>query len=79
MIGIIGGILGISIGYGFCYLLSITPFPEGDFFRMKTMPVNFDPMFYVFGILFGFITTLFAGFFPALKASKIDPVAIIRG
>jgi lipoprotein-releasing system permease protein len=79
IIGVIGGTAGISVGYGFSYLLSITPFPQGDFFRMKTMPVNFNPLFYVFGVLFGFITTLFAGYFPALKASKIDPVQIIRG
>jgi lipoprotein-releasing system permease protein len=30
-------------------------------------------------IFFGFLTTLFAGYFPSKKASKIDPVAIIRG
>jgi lipoprotein-releasing system permease protein len=79
MIGVMGGLGGILVGYGFCSLLDITPFPEGDFFRMKDMPVNFDPRFYAFGMLFGFITTLIAGFFPALKASRIDPVAIIRG
>jgi lipoprotein-releasing system permease protein len=79
MIGISGGLLGITVGYGLCSLLDITPFPEGDFFRMKDMPVNFDPRFYAFGIVFGFITTLIAGYFPALKASRIDPVEIIRG
>jgi lipoprotein-releasing system permease protein len=79
IIGVLGGVLGVTAGFGFCSLLSITPFPQGDFFRTPTMPVNFDPMFYVFGVLFGFLTTLFAGYFPALKASKVDPVAIIRG
>ncbi len=79
IIGILGGLLGISIGYFFSYLISQTPFPEAGFLKITTFPVNFDPRFYVAGVFFGFVTTLFAGYFPALKASKIDPVAIIRG
>jgi lipoprotein-releasing system permease protein len=79
IIGILGGIFGLILGYVLCYLLSITPFPEGSFIRIDTYPVNFIPLHYVLGLLFGFLTTLFAGFFPALKASRIDPVGIIRG
>lgn len=79
IIGLLGGLLGIILGYGGCYLLSITPFPEAKFMRLKTLPVNFDSMFYILGLCFGFITTLFAGYFPARKASRIDPVSIIRG
>ena len=67
IIGILGGLLGIVLGYGGCYLLSITPFPEAKFMRLKTLPVNFDSMFYILGLCFGFITTLFAGYFPARK------------
>lgn len=79
IIGVLGGILGLLVGFLFSYLLSITPFPEGTFFRIDTFPVNFLPEHYIMGVLFGFITTLFAGFFPSRKASKIDPVIIIRG
>jgi lipoprotein-releasing system permease protein len=31
------------------------------------------------GFCFGVITTVLAGFFPSLKAAKVDPVQIIRG
>jgi lipoprotein-releasing system permease protein len=79
IIGILGGLLGLLVGFFFCYLLSRTPFPEGTIIRISTYPVNFVPLHYVLGIVFGFLTTLFAGFFPALKASKIDPVSILRG
>jgi lipoprotein-releasing system permease protein len=79
IIGIMGGLLGLLIGFGFSYLLSRTPFPAGSFFRISTYPVNFLPQHYIMGVLFGFFTTLFAGFFPSLKASRIDPVRIIRG
>ena len=79
IIGILGGSLGLGVGFLFSYLLSITPFPEGTFFRIATFPVNFLPEHYIMGVLFGFLTTLFAGYFPSRKASRIDPVRIIRG
>lgn len=79
IIGIMGGIMGVLVGYGFSYLLSITPFPEGTVIRINTFPVNFLAVHYLTGLLFGFLTTLFAGFFPSLRASRIDPVRIIRG
>lgn len=79
IIGIAGGLLGLGIGFFFSYLLSVTPFPAGEFFRIDTFPVNFNPMHYLIGLFFGFLTTLFAGWFPSRKAARIDPVAIIRG
>lgn len=41
-------------------------------------PVQFDPSIFVSGIMFGLIVSLGAGYFPAKKASKVDPVAIFR-
>ncbi len=79
IIGVAGGALGLLIGFFFSYLLSITPFPAGEFFRIDTFPVNFNPWHYASGLGFGFLTTLFAGYFPSKRASKVDPVKIIRG
>jgi lipoprotein-releasing system permease protein len=79
MIGITGGALGLLVGFFFSYLLSITPFPAGEFLRLDTFPVNFKPIHYLEGVFFGFVTTLFAGYFPSKRASKVDPVQIIRG
>jgi lipoprotein-releasing system permease protein len=79
IIGVAGGLLGLLMGFTFSFLLSITSFPAGTFFRISTFPVNFKTSHYVLGVVFGFLTTLFAGYFPALKASRIDPVRIIRG
>ncbi|WP_080056480.1 ABC transporter permease [Spirosoma aerolatum] len=78
-IGFSGGLLGLLIGFGLSYMLSITPFDAGDFLSLKTFPVIFDPKYYVMGILFGVITTVLAGFFPSRKAAQVDPVAILRG
>jgi lipoprotein-releasing system permease protein len=79
MIGVSGGMLGLLIGFFVSYLLSLTPFPAASFFRIETFPVNFKPLHYVAGLFFGFLTTLFAGYFPSKRAAKIDPVQIIRG
>lgn len=79
MIGVAGGLLGLLIGWFFSFLLSKTPFPAGEFFRIDTFPVNFNLFHYASGLFFGFLTTLFAGYFPSKKAAKVDPVSIIRG
>ena len=79
MIGVAGGVLGLLIGFVFSYLLSITPFPAATFFRIETFPVNFKLFHYMSGLFFGFLTTLFAGYFPSKKAAHVDPVQIIRG
>jgi lipoprotein-releasing system permease protein len=78
-IGVIGGVVGLMLGYALSYLLSITPFDAGDFMSIDTFPVNFNPMFYLAGIVFGVLTTVLAGYFPAKRASRIDPVSILRG
>ena len=79
MIGIIGGILGIALGYSVSVLIDGIPFITEALPTIKTYPINYDPMFYVGGILFALTCTFVAGYLPALKASKIDPVEIIRG
>lgn len=78
-IGMAGGILGIIGGFFFSYLISRTPFPESDIVHLDYYPVVFEIRYYFFGVLFGMLTTLLAGLFPSLKASKMDPVAILRG
>jgi lipoprotein-releasing system permease protein len=42
-------------------------------------PVNFDPKYYIIGIVFGVATTAVAGYMPSRKAAKMDPIEILRG
>jgi lipoprotein-releasing system permease protein len=78
-IGIFGGLLGLLSGFLMSSLIDQIPFNTPALPKVTTYPVNYNPKFYLIGLGFALITTYFAGYFPARKASKIDPVDIIRG
>jgi lipoprotein-releasing system permease protein len=78
-IGVFGGIMGLLFGYLLSLAVDALPFNFASLPTVHTYPVNYNPMFYLTGISFSLITTYMAGLFPAAKASKIDPVIIIRG
>lgn len=79
IIGIAGGILGLALGFGFSQIIDNLPFETEALPTIKTFPVQYNPLYYFIGITFALITTYIAGWFPAQKASKVDPVVIIRG
>ncbi|RKS02534.1 FtsX-like permease family protein [Flavobacterium sp. 102] len=79
IIGLTGGVFGLIFGFGFTKIIDNIPFNTAALPTISTYPINYNPMFYIIGIAFALITTFIAGLFPALKASKIDPVEIIRG
>jgi len=79
IIGFIGAVTGIILGFGMSYALSCVPFPANDELSWEHFPVLFRPAYYVFGVVFGILTTFAAGFMPSLKASRVDPVVILRG
>jgi lipoprotein-releasing system permease protein len=78
-IGIFGGSVGLLLGFGLSALIDQVPFNTTALPTITTYPVSYNPRFYLIGGLFSILTTYFAGFFPSRKASKVDPVIIIRG
>lgn len=78
-IGIIGGFLGLIFGYLAGLAIDQVPFETQALPTIKTFPVDYNPKYYLIAGTFSLITTYFAGFFPARKASIVDPVEIIRG
>jgi lipoprotein-releasing system permease protein len=79
IIGIVGGLLGLLIGYGLSVLIDNAPFETEALPTITTYPVNFNLGYYVIGIVFALISTFIAGYLPSNKAKRIDPVRIIRG
>jgi len=78
-IGIFGGFTGLVSGFVLSVIINHIPFNTTALPTIKTYPVDFNLDFYFTAGLFSFLTTYFAGYFPSKKASKVDPVIIIRG
>jgi lipoprotein-releasing system permease protein len=79
IIGLVGGVLGLIIGFSLASIIDTLPFQTQALPTVETFPVNFNPWFFVIGFTFAMISTFFAGYLPSKKAKKIDPVKIIRG
>jgi lipoprotein-releasing system permease protein len=79
IIGFIGGVAGLLTGMLLTMLIDQIPFKTAALPAISTYPINYDFTFYIIGALFAMATTYIAGYFPAKKAARIDPVVIIRG
>lgn len=78
-IGLVGGALGLIFGLGLSTLIGEIPFDTPSLPTVKTYPISYNPKFYIIGAVFSIITTYLAGYLPSKKASRVDPVDIIRG
>lgn len=79
LIGLIGGIAGVLVGYGVVVLIDYAPFETEALPTIKTFPVTYNVSNYVAAVISALVSTFFAGYLPARKAKKIDAVEIIRG
>jgi putative ABC transport system permease protein len=68
VISLFGGLLGIGLGFGL----------SGAAERFLLWPTSIPPQ--AIGMAFGFaaITGVFFGFYPAMKASRLDPIEALR-
>lgn len=69
--GVLGGMLIATV------LISILKnvYLGGD---IGYFPIDYEPLKYLQGVIVGLFITFFAGYIPAKKAAKVDPVSIFR-
>jgi len=74
--GIVGGIIGLFVGmfmsFGFGFFLGRLGGAGGFFLPYMSLEII------VLGLVFGFVVGVMAGYFPAKKASKLQPVEALR-
>ncbi len=78
-IGIFGAIVGVIFGFSLSKGIDAIPFVTESLPTVTTYPIDYGIQYYIIAVVFALATTYLAGWFPARKASKIDPVDIIRG
>ncbi|MCB9080443.1 MAG: ABC transporter permease [Lewinellaceae bacterium] len=76
VIGLMGGLTGLVLGRIIVSIVDNIPFKIAT---LTTLPVEYRTSDYLMAFCFGIIITFLAGYLPARKASKIDPVDILRG
>ncbi|MPS72293.1 MAG: ABC transporter permease [Chryseobacterium sp.] len=76
IIGLIGGFIGLLLGFAVASVVDRIPFKISSF---DTLPITYLPSDYILAMVFGLVITFIAGYLPARKASKVDPVEILRG
>jgi len=79
IIGIVGGILGLILGFTLTSIIDKIPFNTQALPTIETYPINFNIQYYFIGFGFALLSTFFAGYLPSRRAKKIDPVQIITG
>lgn len=78
-IGVFGAVAGMLMGFTLTSIIDQIPFQTEALPTITTFPVDYNLKYYTTAGIFAIVTTYFAGYFPSKKASKMDPVIIIRG
>lgn len=82
LVGLIGALAGWALGYLLTQLLGVIPLPgQGGMIRRPTSGFILYESFthYLVSGGFALVAAVAAGFIPARKAARLDPVEIIRG
>jgi lipoprotein-releasing system permease protein len=78
-IGVTGAVAGALFGFLISLMIDSIPFHAPSLPSVNTYPIDYGIQYYSIAVIFAMVTTFFAGWMPAKKASKVDPVIIIRG
>ncbi|AKB78886.1 ABC transporter, permease protein [Methanosarcina horonobensis HB-1 = JCM 15518] len=80
ILGAIGLILGTILGYVVTVGLQSYEIevPQEMYFGLQTLPLEVEPLNFVYAAFFAFVINILSGIYPARKAAKLDPVKAIE-
>lgn len=78
-IGATGAVLGWVLGFVLTHIVGSIPFEVDFYTEITSIPVLFSPIHYALAALFALVSSGLAGYLPARKAARQNPVDIIRG
>ena len=80
ILGTIGLLLGSMLGYISTVMLQhyTIQVPPEMYLGLQTLPLELEPLNFVYASLFALIINLISGIYPARKAAKLDPVKAIE-
>lgn len=76
--GVAGAVIGSVVGYGIQEWLSSINLDVEGLVRAKGFILDRSFIYYIYGVVFAFVFSLVASFYPSYKASKLNPVDIFR-
>lgn len=78
ILGLLGGLLGLMLGYIGCKYIATIKVAAGRMGSGDTMIISFDGLIYVKAIALAFFSSLISSFLPSYAAGKLSPIEIIR-
>ena len=78
-LGLAGCLIGWGFGAGLTVLLASVTVDVKSLTEIKSLPVAISVWHYVIAAAFALISAGFAGWLPARRAARVDPVDIVRG
>lgn len=80
ILGAIGLVFGTVLGYAATVALQNyrIQVPPEMYFGLQTLPLEVQPLNFVYSAIFAFIINVLSGIYPARKAAKLDPVKAIE-
>ncbi|MBO6933015.1 MAG: ABC transporter permease, partial [Roseibium sp.] len=79
VIGVMGAIVGCALGFGLSSYLASIKFEFTTNVEMTRLPIHFSASHYFIACVLALFSSGTAGYIPARKAARLNPVDIIRG
>ncbi|TYC62330.1 ABC transporter permease [Rhodobacterales bacterium] len=79
VIGILGAIAGSALGFALSSYMATIRFELTQDMEITHLPIHFSVLHYAIACLLALFSSAVAGFIPARKAARLNPVDIIRG